>query len=89
MTHKEEYQNEEEYLLSEGLIVNTSEEVSADPKSAVSITDLKEEEFANNVKLVPDINEHSLTCNSADWTIYKKANKTKIIFLPMTGPTYN
>lgn len=24
---------------------------------------------------------------SVDWTVYKKGNKTKIIFLPMTDPS--
>ncbi len=48
-----------------------------------SVNDLKEEEFANNVKLVPNMNNGATTA-SIDWTVYKKGTKTKIIYLPMT-----
>lgn len=34
------------------------------------------------------VNEHNLAVNSLDWTSYKKGSKTKILFLPLTGPTY-
>lgn len=45
--------------------------------------------MATNVQLVPLKNHHNITCTNVDWTIYKKANKTKIIFLPMNGPTHH
>ena len=35
------------------------------------------------------MNAHNLACTVTDWTVYKKGNKTKIVFLPMNGPTYN
>lgn len=41
------------------------------------------------MKLVPNLNEHNLVSNSVDWTVYKKGNKTKIVFMPMNGPTYH
>jgi hypothetical protein len=39
--------------------------------------------------LVPNKNAHIITSTTTDWTVYKKANKTKIIFLPMNGATYH
>ena len=36
-----------------------------------------------------DLNEHTLTCNHTDWTVYKKGNKTKILYVPCIGTTYN
>lgn len=41
------------------------------------------------MQLVPLKNPHNITCTNVDWTIYKKANKTKMIFLPLNGPTYH
>lgn len=48
---------------------------------------MKEEEFANNVKLMPDRNLPNMNPSNQDWTIYKKGNKNKIIFLTMTDPS--
>ena len=51
--------------------------------------DLKEEEFANSVKLVANLNQAGLSASNEDWTVYKKGNKTKIIFLPLIDSTYH
>jgi len=38
------------------------------------------------VKIVPTANSTAAT-SSTDWTVYKKGNKTKIVFLSMTDPS--
>lgn len=48
------------------------------------LEDLKEEEFANSVKLMPGLNPSSLTSTNVDWSAHKKGSKTKLIFLPLT-----
>jgi hypothetical protein len=49
---------------------------------------MKEEEFANVVKMMPDKNLPNMNPTNPDWTVYKKGNKNKIVFLPMTEPGY-
>ena len=39
------------------------------------------------MKLVEGVNPHNITTNNKDWTVYKKGNKNKLIFLHMTGVT--
>lgn len=36
-----------------------------------------------------ELNEHNVNANNSDWTFYKKGNKTKILYLPLTGKTYH
>jgi hypothetical protein len=74
-------------LVSEKLIAakESGEKVAiGDPKEP---DEMKEEEFANNVKLMPDRNLPNMNPSNPDWTIYKKGNKNKIIFLTMTDPS--
>jgi hypothetical protein len=37
---------------------------------------------------MPTLNLAGLHASNVDWTIYKKGNKTKIVFLSMTEPGY-
>jgi hypothetical protein len=40
--------------------------------------------MANNIKLVPEANISSLVASNFDWSINKKGNKSKILFVPLT-----
>ena len=78
---------DEEFLINEKLIAS-SRVNKQHPVEIKQISDLKEEEFANNVKLVPNLNSPTVTSTNADWSTHKKGAKTKIIFLPLNEANY-
>ena len=77
---------DEQLLLNEKIVaLRATGEKAGEGQEA---EELKEEEFANNVKLMPTLNLGGLHSANVDWTIYKKGNKTKIVFLTMAEPGY-
>lgn len=51
------------------------------------MTDLKEEELANKVKMIKQPNQ-TVTVSSEDWSAYKKGAKNKLFLVHMVPPFY-